>query len=136
MAVWRVSPADKKSIEEHEFWSKDGFQITRITGWRTGSWLVTTSDDSKPQFERNEDGAIDMNCCSGNNIEECEMEETWDGWYGDIVWPDDFDDEEEQERLTELWDEESYDGWEGEGWIQTDTEMWVWGDLEVEKVEE
>lgn len=142
MAQWKVSPADKKSIEEHELWEKDGIAIRRITGWRSGTWIVTTSDNNPPEFERTnvpfgspDEDSIDMNYCCDNNIEEVEMEETWDGWYSNVVWPDDMDDEE-IERLEELWDEDEYSAWEEDGWIQTDTEMWVWGDLNIEKIEE
>lgn len=142
MAQWKVSPANKKSIEEHELWEKDGMAIRRITGWRGGTWIVTTSDDIEPEFERTnvpfgslDEDSVDMNCCCDNNIEECEIEETFDGWYGDVIWPDDMDDDE-RERLEELWEEDDYSGWEGDGWIHTDTEMWVWGDLTIEKIED
>lgn len=134
MAEWKVSPSNKKSIEEHELWEKDGLIIRRITGWRNGSWIVTTNDDEEPDFDRGDEDFIDINSACNNNIEEIEMEETVDGWYDDVRWPDSMD-EEEQARLEELWNEESYDGWEGDGWIQTDTEMLIWGDLNIEKVE-
>lgn len=140
MAQWKVTPKDKKSVEEHELWEKDGTAIRRITGWRSGTWIVTTSDDNEPQFERTnvpfgspDEDSIDMNFCSGDNIEDCEMEETWDGWYSDVIWPDDMENEE-RERLEELWEEDSYEAWQEEGWQQTDTEMWVWGDLNIEKI--
>lgn len=142
MAQWRVSTRQKKSIEEHELQQKGDMVIRRITGWRFGSWIVTTSDDQEPQFERTcvpfgtpDADSIDMNNCYDNNIEEVEMEETSDGWYENIIYPDDMD-EEEQERLADLWEEEFYDGWEEDGWVNYETEMWVWGDLEIEKVEE
>ena len=142
MALWRVSPLNKKSVEEHELWEKDGLAIRRITGWRTGTWLVTTSDDNKPEFEHtgvpfgdSKLDAIDMNFCEGNNIEECELEETWDGWHSDVIWPDDMDDDE-RDRLENIWDEDDYDGWESDGWIHTDSEMWVWGELNVEQIKE
>ena len=137
MAVWTVQPKYKKSIEEHEEWSKDGQTIIRVTGWRGGSWTVTTSDDNPPEFEFEEvpggNGAcdsIDMNSCYANNIEESEMIETFDGWYSNVNYPDNMDDEE-QERMEEIWEEESYDAWEGEGWVQTDTYMYIWGDIEI-----
>jgi hypothetical protein len=42
-------------------------------------------------------------------------------------------DEEERERMDELWDEESYDGWEGEGWSQSECETWFRGPLSLEE---
>ena len=127
----------KKSIEEREEWTKDGERIVRVTGWRWGEWTVTTNDGNPPNFEfsrvpggNDAKDSIDINCCSGSNIEEVEMVETTDGCYADIEFPEDMD-EAEQERLTELWDEEFYEGWEGEDWYQSDTEMWIWGPIEI-----
>ena len=137
MAYWNVSPADKKSIEEHELWQKDDLVIRRITGWRSGNWYVTTSDEKEPEFEKVatpfgtlDKDSVNMNDCCENNIEDVEMLETWDGWYSDVIWPDDMDDEE-RERLEQLWDDDSYSAWEEDGWINYETEMWVWGDLDV-----
>ncbi len=138
MATWTVSTADKKSVEEHELWSKDGQTIRRVTGFRWGTWTVTTSDDNPPEFELkqtpggNDDyDSIDMNDCSENNIEDVELDNLDDGWYGDVTYPDDMD-EDEQERLDELWEEDSYSAWEGDGWVNYETEVWVWGELNIE----
>ena len=120
----------KKSIEEQEEYTKDGRTITRKTGWRWGEWTVATNDGNPPEFEFDANGQLDINCAYGNNIEEVEMVETTDGCYADIEFPEDMD-EAEQERLTELWDEEFYEGWEGEDWYQSDTEMWIWGPIEI-----
>lgn len=139
MAVWTVRTYFKKSIEEHEHFVKDGQTITRKTGWRSGSWSVTTTDDNPPEFDFDVvpggDGrkdSIDMYNCPGANIDEVELIETWDGCWEDIVFPEDMD-EEEQERLQELIDEEGfYDAIEDqEGWTQDDTECWIWGPIEI-----
>ena len=137
-----VSTVNKKSVEEHEYWQKDGNTIIRVTGFRWGSWMVTTSDDEEPQFVRvrnplgNElEDSIDMYSCYENNIEDTELNSLDDGWYLDIVYPDDMD-EEEQERLSELWDEDSYEGWESDGWVQTETECWTDSELEIKKLED
>lgn len=142
MAGWNVSPKDKKSIEEHELWQKDDMVIRRITGWRSGQWYVTTTDDNPPEFNKvqtpfgaSDYDSVNMNECCENNIEDVEMLETWDGWYSDIIWPDDME-EDERERIEALMEEDWYDGLEGDGWINYETEMWVWGDLEVTKDDE
>ena len=142
MAQWTVSPAEKKSIEEHEMWQKGDMVIRRVTGWRWGTWTVTTSDDEPPQFELEavpfgspDKDSVDMNNCFCNNIEDAVMEETSDGWYENIIWPDDMD-EEEQERLEQLWEEDAYVAWEEEGWDNYETQMWVWGKLSVEQESE
>jgi len=141
MATWHVSTLEKKSVEEHEFWEKDGQTIIRITGFRWGSWIVTTNDDTEPVFKRvrnplgdeNED-SVDMYNLSDENIIDSELESLDDGWYDSVEYPDDMD-EEQQEHMDELWLEDSYSGWESEGWIQTETECWVSCDLKVEKVD-
>lgn len=137
MATWTVKTADKKSVEEHEIWTKDGEEIRRVTGFRWGSWTVETSDDKLPEFEfaevpggNGKIDSIDMNNCYGGNIESVELDSMDDGWYGDVTYPDDMD-EEERERLDELWDEDSYDGWESDGWYLDETEAWIWGPLEI-----
>mgnify|MGYP003350505420 CR=1 FL=1 len=142
MTDWKVSNSIKKSVEEHEFWEKDGMVIRRITGWRFGSWIVTTKDDIEPQFIRtyvpfgtDDEDSIDMYDCCENNIENVELHDTWDSWCDNFIWPDSMEDSE-RERLETLWYEESYESWESEGWTQTETEMWVWGDLTIEKYEE
>lgn len=140
MARWQVTTLNKKSVEEHEYWVKDGATIIRVTGFRWGSWLVTTDDDEEPQFNRvrnplgNEvEDSINMNDCYENNVEDCELELLDDGWYADTMYPDDMD-EEEQERMSDLWDEDSYEGWESEGWIQTETECWTDSELECKRL--
>jgi len=141
MAQWTVSTQEKKSVEEHEMWEKDGQVIVRVSGFRWGTWTVTTSDDNPPEFEReacpggsDDLDSVDMYNAYGNNIEEVELVSLDDGWYGDVRYPDDMD-EEEQERLEELWDEDAYSAWEEEGWVQTDTECWAWGEFDIEKDE-
>ena len=142
MTQWKVSPVDKKSIEEHEIWEKDGVAIRRITGFRSGSWIVTTSDDQEPEFELQavpfgspDKDSVDFNNACDNNIEDVELEEVNDGWYDDVIWPDDMDDNE-RDRLADLWEEDSYSAWEEDGWINTDTSMWVWGELEIERLDD
>lgn len=137
MAIWTVKTLDKKSVEEHEIWTKDGETIKRISGFRWGSWTVETDDDEPPNFEFTEvpggDGkadSINMWDCSANNIITVELDSMDDGWYGDVQYPDDWD-EDEIERMNELWEEEFYDGWENEGWMLDETEAWIWGPIEI-----
>jgi hypothetical protein len=139
MATWTVSPYYKKSIEEIEYFVKDGMKIVHRTGWRGGSWTVITSDDNPPEFEfdyvpggSDDKDSIDMNNCYGGNIEEVEMNETWDGCYDDTEWPDDID-EDEQATIEEMMEEEGYyTAFEENGWTHDDTEMWIWGPILIE----
>jgi len=141
MANWKVSPYYKKSCEEHEYYTKDGMTIIRQTGYRGASFFVETSDDNPPEFEFDYvpggDGArdsIDMYNCSGNNIENVELDSMWDGCWEEIVYPEGMDDNE-RERLEELIEEEGdiYDVLENqEGWSQSETEAWIWGPILIE----
>ena len=139
MAVWTVSPYYKKSIEEHEHFVKDGMEIIRKTGWRGGSWTVTTSDDNPPEFEftfvQGGDGkkdSIDINSCYDNNIEEVELDSTFDGCWEDIEWPEDMD-EDEQASIEEQMDDDGYfTALEDHGWSQDDSEAYIWGPILIE----
>lgn len=129
MATWTVKTADKKSVTEIEYWTKDGQTIRRIIGFRWGSWTVETDDDEPPELEF-EDGNIDINNCYTGNIENVELDSMDDGWYGEADYPKEMSDEE-RERLDELWDEDGYDGWESDGWYQSETEVWLEGPIEI-----
>ena len=138
MAQWKVSTRDKKSVEEHEMWEKDGQVIVRVSGFRWGTWTVTTDDDNPPEFDRepcpggsDDPDSVNMYDCGYDS----ELDMLDDGWYGDVRYPDDMD-EEETERLDELWDEDAYEAWEAEGWVQTETECWAWGEFDIERIDE
>jgi len=130
MTWWNVATVEKKSVEEHELWQKGDLVIRRITGWRFGAWAVETEDDIPPvlaQLDGPNGDAINM-----HDIEyEGELESLDDGWYSDIIWPDDMEDTE-RDRLQEMQDEDSY-AWEGDGWSNYETEVWFSGPLEITK---
>ena len=52
MAWWKVSTIEKKSCEEREIWTKDGKTVTRINGFRWGTFSVETTDDNPPDARR------------------------------------------------------------------------------------
>lgn len=134
MAYWKVSTKDKKSVEEHELWQKDDMVIRRITGFRWGTWIVETNDDEQPILNQDSGPsgeAIDMYDYCDENVEQIELDSLDDGWYFDIIWPDDMPDDE-RERLEELWEADAYSGWEGDGWVNYQTECWASGPLEIE----
>lgn len=139
LTAWTVSTYYKKSVEEHEHFVKDGQEIVHKTGWRSGSWTVYTNDGRPPEFEFCQvpggDGktdSIDMNNCYSNNIEEVELNETFDGCWDDTVWPDDMD-EDEQAAIEEVMEEEGYyDAFETNGWDHSDTECYIWGPILIE----
>ena len=139
LTAWTVSTYYKKSIEEHEEYTKDGMTIIRKTGWRGGSWTVSTNDGNPPEFEFTEvpggDGktdSISIYDAYVNNIEDVELDSTFDGCWEDIEWPEDMDDDE-RERLEALIDEEGfYAIEEEEGWYQGDSATYLWGPILIE----
>lgn len=139
MANWTVSTYHKKSIEEHEHFFKDGKELVRKTGWRSGSWAVTTTNENPPEFEfdcvpggNGATDSVDMYNCPGSNIEEVELIETNDGWWEDINWPEDMDEGEIEALLERIEEDGFYEVIEEEGWVQSDTEMWIWGPILIE----
>lgn len=141
MAYWIVETYHKKSVEQHEhFVQRDGDGRILVTdGYRRASFRVETSDDNFPDFEFVEvpggDGkrdSLDMYSLSGSNIESSELIEMFDGGcWGDIEITG-VDDTDEVERLTDLINEEGSYAVEDEGdWYLDDTEVYVWGPLEV-----
>jgi len=56
------------------------------------------------------------------------MWEMNDGWWAEWEFPEDMD-EEEQERIRALWDEDSYEGMEEDGWVLDETEYCLYGPL-------
>jgi len=138
MAQWRVSTKQSKCIEEREIWTHpDKGVIERRTGFRNGSYLVTTDDIEPPEFELSEgpdgDGSahsVDMNSCGYDT----ELIGLSDGYYLNIKWSNDLS-EIEKEELEAAWEEDFYDGWENLGWMLDDTEVWFLGDLDIELID-
>lgn len=136
MTWWNVATADKKSVEEHEFWQKGDMVIRRVNGYRWGVWAVETDGDEPPEFERvaMPTGSSDEDSIEMNSIDyEGELESLDDGWYAEIIWPDDME-EAERDRLQALVDDDAY-AWENEGWSNYETEVWFWGPLNITKDE-
>ena len=141
MAWYTVKTYYKKSCEQHEhFVQRDGDgRITVKDGFRRAEFNVETNDDGFPEFNFTEvpggDGkkdSVDLFSCFGDNVEQTELVEMFDGGcWGDIE-IEGIDDDEEVERLEELINEEGAYALEDEGdWYLEDTECWVWGPLEV-----
>jgi hypothetical protein len=141
MAWYTVKTYYKKSCEQHEHYvQRNGNgRILVKDGFRFCEFQVETNDDEFPQFEFDcvpgGDGkkdSLDMYSLSGSNIEGSELVEMFDGGcWGDIE-IEGIEDEEELERLEEFINEEGAYALEDDGeWYLEDTEVWVWGPIEV-----
>lgn len=126
MATWELSALYKKSSIEKSFWYKDGQVAIRTEGYRWGTFTIES--DTKPE--------IDLT----NPDDEFPLDGDWelvsldDGCWAEWEWPSDMD-EEEQERLEEIWNENYYEGLEEEGWSQDDTEYYFQGPLKLVNVD-
>ena len=140
MATWTVKTYYKKSCEQHEHYvQREGNgRILVKDGFRFAEFTVETTDDNFPEFEFVEvpggDGrcdSLDMYSLSGTNIESSELVEMFDGGcWGDT----EFEgvDEDERAELEDLISEEGAYALEDSGeWYLEDTEVYVWGPLEV-----
>lgn len=145
MPIWIVRTHYKKSCEQHEhFYHRniEGAKIIVKDGYRSAEFSVETNDDKFPEFNFTscpggsaDLDSVDLFSCFGDNVEQTELIEMFDGGcWGDIE-IEGIDDEDEVERLTDLINEEGSYALEEDGdgdWYLSDTECWVWGPLEVE----
>lgn len=124
MAIWKLTNLQKKNAVERQFWTKDGVTVIKEEGFRWGEW--TCESDEQPDIDLDNPDGWEQ----GSQDLEWEMQEMIDGCWVDWTWPEDMD-EEEQERIQELWDEDSFEGMEGDGWINDETEFWIYGPLKL-----
>ena len=128
MARWKIEPTWKKSVVEVQEWTKPGEPgyITHEIGWRWGEFFIETPDDNPPKLEE----GVDMFDCGY----ECDDWSTNDGCWEDTEI--DVSDEKEQQRLEEFLEENSIFDLEEEGWVLSDSYMYINCELSIEKVEE
>ena len=124
MATWQIEPSWKKSLAERMHFAKDGKRIVIETGWRWGTFICETEDDTPPVIEE----GTDLFDCDY----EVEMQETSDGCWEEREFHG-FT-EEEQETMEEWLDENSWGDLEEEGWDQVDNEMIITCDPVITKI--
>jgi hypothetical protein len=138
---WTVKTYYKKSCEQHEYYvQSEGEGKIKVTdGFRFCEYNVETNDGKFPQFNftmvpggNGDCDSIDLNSCFGDNVESTELVEMFDGGCWGDVEIEGIDDEAEVERLEEFISEEGAYSLEDSGdWYLDETEVWVWGPLEV-----
>jgi len=135
MANWILNTG-RKDLTEQQVFTKGDSTIKYSTGWRSGTWFVTTSDDNEPDFEADENGMVELGWANGSNIEECSFEESFDGCWDEWEFSDDIS-EEERERIMEGWEEDAYEFLYQEDWMEDDTYWYASKDsLEFERVDD
>lgn len=124
MAIWKITNKHKKSAVEKQFWVKDNVTVVKEEGFRWGIW--SCESDEKPNVDLDNPDGYDLM----STDYDWEMEEMIDGCWVDWTFPDDMD-EEEQEHIQALWDEDSFEGMESDGWINDETEHWIQGPIKL-----
>jgi hypothetical protein len=124
MATWILKTLHKKSAVEKQFWYKDDKVIIREEGYRWGEFYC--ENDEQPE--------IDLENSDDYNLSESdydwELTSLDDGCWADWTFPEDMS-EEEQEKITEAWDEDFFEGLEELGWSCDDTDYILQGPLEL-----
>ena len=124
MANWKLETVEKKSVIDTEMWGKGALTIDRVTVWRWGEAFIES--DEKPDIDlTNEEGFNIL-----NSEYDIELGDFSDGDLVDIVYPADID-ETERTRLEDLWDEEGESGWEEDGWVIEDRDIYFNGELDL-----
>jgi hypothetical protein len=138
MAVWKIATTQKKMCEEREQWynQEKSWSIVRINGYRWGTFTVETSNDEPPEDidPDNPDGINMYDYFSDNAENGAELDSMDDGCYMDWTWDDAMSDQD-RAKVEKLWEEDSYNGLESNGWSNTETEAWLYGPLEITKEE-
>ena len=123
--TWKLSTQEKKSCTQIEYFKKGELVAQREIGWR---WCWARYD-SKPDLSDYDPDKDQIELYSMGDVVDMEQDDgCWDDW----TWPDDVD-EEEVDRLSEIYEDEGDEGLENEGWVLDDTEYWITGPLELEQ---
>jgi len=142
--VYVIEPTQKKSVVETTYWSNSETNETLQieTGWRWGTFIITEleEDETPPDNEsvvNNEHGFCVYEYANA------ELDNTNDGCWEYLTLTDadgntcgDSEDEDNPlaARLKEIeegWWEDSYTYMEENGWIDEDSETWIYGPLKV-----
>ena len=126
MATWALTTKTKKNAVEMQFWTKDGRTIIREEGYRWGKFYCES--DERPDVDLANPDGYEL----GDSEYDWELDMLDDGCWADWTYPDDMTDEEQQ-AIEAAWEEDFYDGMEGLGWSNDDTEYWFYGELELEQ---
>jgi hypothetical protein len=128
MLSWKLSTLEKKSCTQIEFFKKGEFVAQHEIGWR---WCWASYNE-KPDLSNYDPNKDQLELYSiGDVVDMVQDDGCWESW----IWPAAIP-QEERERLEEIFNEDSEEGLENEGWVFDDSEYWVSGPLELEEVTE
>lgn len=124
MPTWTLRPIEKKNIEEKSFFTKDDQTICRIEWYRWASWKLES--DQRPDIDLDNPDGYDV---YGSGLD-WDLLDMTDGVSVEWEFPNDMD-EEERIRIEEIYADDGYSGLEEVGWDNIDTEVFIYGPLEL-----
>ena len=128
MAIWKLSPQNKKSAVEQMFFYNDGKVIIVEQGWRWGTFTVESDERPLTDLELVNAEGYELGCI--DNDECWELSEMTDGCWLDVTAGRNAT-EEDVAAFEQAWEEDGYDGVEELGWSNDDTEYYYYGPLEL-----
>jgi hypothetical protein len=142
MTLIKIEPSYKKSVYEIEFFKHEesGIQIEYEQGWRWGTFYADVTDDEMEELKAHNKHCEENNSWEAFEISaltDFELNDTWDGVWGDIrVWKTDWTDEQRAELKETI--EDSDDWWDwlmDKGYEPFDTETFISGVIDIELID-
>ena len=139
MATWNISNYYKKSCHEVQEYIRDGDKkyLYQTTGWRFGTWTVTTTDDKIPELYWDDYGShpdyssLHLGSCGGSNVEDIELCETWDSCWEEMEYDESLT-EDERDEIDRIIEEDGIWALADNGWDYGDCESYITGPVRVE----
>ena len=128
MAIWKLSPQNKKSAVEQMFFYNDNMVIIVEQGWRWGTFTVESDERPLTDSELVNAEGYELGCI--DNDECWELSEMTDGCWLDVTAGRNAT-EQDVAAFEQAWEEDGYDGVEELGWSNDDTEYYYYGPLEL-----
>jgi len=132
---YALSAATKKNVIEREYFFNETLNLgmTIESLWRNGTWIVELKEGE--ELPKGSDTGFYL--YESDAFEEVEMDSMFDGCGTDFELDMDEEDEEYatiMEDVEEAWDEAGYAGLEEKGWEHSDTDVIIYGELELEEL--
>ena len=124
---FKISTQEKKNVTEVEVWTKDGETLKHSIGWRWGSVMVDEEPDLSDYDPVN---GIDVYYEWGADLIGYD-DSCWEDWEYPESWTD-----EDKQKFIEAWEEEGLDAPLNLGWNESDTELYFYGPLDIEELED
>jgi hypothetical protein len=124
--AWKLSTKHKKNITQIETWTKGDMELSISTGWRWGHIIY----DEKPDVELDNDEDTFVAAYDLGDPIDMEFD---DGCWTEFEFSDNVP-EDQRERVEQLYYEDGFLALEEEGWESDDSEIQLYGPLELEEV--